>query len=498
MENSRSDSAIFSWIHKQFLVDRNNRFIGYIIFPLIALFATWMATYFDTDANTLALLIIVGLPLLLASLFSLKLGVMVVSVVSFLLLWVKRHVGELPVGIALDILTAILSLGLLIKLSRDKDWSWFKHPLSILLGVWILYSIVLFINPAAPNSLGWVYTIRTIALQGLLFFVALYAFDDFNFLKYFAGTIIVLSLLAALYGLYQELVGIPFFEMKWIYSDAVKYQLYFLNGRFRVFSFMSDPAIFGVIMATMSLFSFALAMGPWARKYKIFLLISSLIMFMAMLPSGTRTAYVLIPAGLLFLSFVSMNRWIILTTIIILGIGVSLIIVQPDNAVVSRVMSAFQPTTDASYQERLESQVFIQSYIQKHPIGSGLGTTGYWGQRFSPDTMLANFNPDSGYVRIAVEMGWIGLLILCALLFLGLFTGVKGYFRSLDREVRSYYLAFLVLLIAMVIASYAQLVFTQRPATELFFISLAAVVKLKTFEFSDFRESEEEADLMLE
>ncbi|MCP6423416.1 hypothetical protein NL463_29335, partial [Klebsiella pneumoniae] len=63
------------------------------------------------------------------------------------------------------------------------------------------------------------------------------------------------------------------------------------------------------------------------------------------------------------------------------------------------------------------NQKRIQPYILSHPIGGGLGATGVWGVRFAPYSFLANFPPDSGYVRVAVELGWIGLGIFCTLMF---------------------------------------------------------------------------------
>ena len=50
---------------------------------------------------------------------------------------------------------------------------------------------------------------------------------------------------------------------------------------------------------------------------------------------------------------------------------------------------------------RLENQRIIQPYIHSHPIGGGLGSTGIWGERFTPDSMLSSFAHDSGFVRIA-------------------------------------------------------------------------------------------------
>jgi len=71
-------------------------------------------------------------------------------------------------------------------------------------------------------------------------------------------------------------------------------------------------------------------------------------------------------------------------------------------------------------------------------MGGGLGATGAWGQRFAPNSYLASFPPDSGYVRVAVELGWIGLFIFCLLMFTILKTGINNYYLIKDPELKTY------------------------------------------------------------
>ena len=133
-------------------------------------------------------------------------------------------------------------------------------------------------------------------------------------------------------------------------------------------------------------------------------------------------------------------------------------------------------------QLRLENQAFIQPFIQSHPLGGGLGSTGIWGQRFSPNTLLANFPPDSGYVRTAVEQGWLGLLLYCTFLFVCLVVGIRNYMRTENPLIRNYYQAFLVVLFALVLTNYPQEAIILLPNSVVFYLSLAALVKLKEFD----------------
>ncbi|MGL1489090.1 hypothetical protein ACSTJG_25000, partial [Vibrio parahaemolyticus] len=78
------------------------------------------------------------------------------------------------------------------------------------------------------------------------------------------------------------------------------------------------------------------------------------------------------------------------------------------NQNILRFQSAFRPNNDASYRVRIFNQARIKPYIWSHPIGGGLGSTGEWGKKFAPNSYLANFPPDSGYVRTTVELGYVG------------------------------------------------------------------------------------------
>ena len=126
------------------------------------------------------------------------------------------------------------------------------------------------------------------------------------------------------------------------------------------------------------------------------------------------------------------------------------------NLAVYRFQSAFKPSEDASFQVRARNQKRIQPYILSHPFGGGLGATGVWGQRFAPYSYLASFPPDSGYVRVAVELGWVRLLIFCSLMFVILYTGIVAYYRIRDPELKTYCLAMILILFALNIGNYPQ------------------------------------------
>ncbi len=200
-----------------------------------------------------------------------------------------------------------------------------------------------------------------------------------------------------------------------------------------------------------------------------------MLCIMAMLFSATRGAYVLIPAGLVLFFILRFNKpilWLALVSAFVLGI---LINIPTSNSTLYRFQSAFKPSDDASFNLRAENQKKIQPYILSHPFGGGLGATGVWGVRFAPNSYLASFPPDSGYMRIAVEMGWIGLLLFCTLLFMILKTGIDTFYLLRNPELKAYCLAMTVVVFVLGIGSYPQEAIVQFPSNILFYLAAAII-----------------------
>ena len=152
---------------------------------------------------------------------------------------------------------------------------------------------------------------------------------------------------------------------------------------------------------------------------------------------------------------------------------VGLIFMPSHNQTITRFQSAFRPSDDASFNLRKINQKRIQPFIQTHPLGGGLGAVGEWGGKFSPGTLLGDFQPDSGYVRVAVELGWFGLLLFCALMFTILKTGINSYFKIKDPELKSYAPATVLIVFTLNIGNYPQEAIVQYPSNVYFYMVVA-------------------------
>jgi putative inorganic carbon (HCO3(-)) transporter len=159
-----------------------------------------------------------------------------------------------------------------------------------------------------------------------------------------------------------------------------------------------------------------------------------------------------------------------------------LVNVPTSNSTLARFQTAFRPNDDASYNVRKLNQKRLQPFIQTHPFGGGLGGSGIWGVRFAPNSFLAQFPPDSGYVRVAIELGWVGLLLICSIMFTSLYVGIKNFFTIKDPELKAICLSMILIVFAFSLANYPQEAIVQYPLSIYFYLVLAIITLTKIFD----------------
>ena len=426
------------------------------------------------------LAVFVGIPVVYGIIAYPEFGIAVFIIVSFLLNYASEFLpGDAPTGILLDVLTYLLIFGFFLKKKYENSWDYFKNPISYLVLVWLGYNFLEAVNPASPSILAWIYTVRTVGFLMLMFFVFVYQVRSIKYIRFLFKLWLFLCLLAAISGFQQENFGLMGFEKTWYYSDPLRLSFLFINGHLRKVAIFPDPVTFSynmVVASTMCICFFMLNIST-AKK----IILGCLIPFylLTMLYSGTRGAYVLLPAALALLAILKFNKKIV-TTVLAAGFVLVIVIFMPtSNATIKRFQSAFNPSKDASFNVRAENQRRIKPYILSHPIGGGLGSVGIWGRRFAPNSMLAKFPPDSGFVRVAVEMGWIGLLLFCTLMFVILKTGINNYFLIQNPELKTYCLAMILSIFVYNIGNYPQQALVQYPSNILFYLASALLVVTK-------------------
>jgi O-antigen ligase len=417
---------------------------------------------------------IIGIPLAYATIVYPEFGITILIIASFFINYASRFVPEdTPIGLIMDVLTYLLIIGFFVRQKKEKDWSRFNNPISWFILIWLGYNLLEIINPNSPTILEWIYTVRTVGFLMLMYFVFVFHIRSKQFLKFLIKLWLVLTFLSALSGFQQEYFGLFPFESSWLHRIPERFQLLFIGGHLRKWGLFSDPVVFAYNMVAAALLCIALILSSLKSKQKLALGILAAFFFMVMLYSGTRASYVIIPAAMVMLAILTFNKrvlFILVTAGLILG---ALIIIPTSNPTLARFQSAFKPSKDASFEERAKNQARIKPYILSHPIGGGLGSVGVWGQRFAPNSYLANFPPDSGYVRVAVEMGYVGLLLYCIFNFVIMYKGLNYYYLIKDPELKSYCLAMLLIIFAFDIGNYPQQAFIQYPSNILFYLAMA-------------------------
>lgn len=475
VKDKNARDTFWGRLKQWFWVEKLNNPVGIAVLLLISLIFGWLIVNMGMIAGVLILGALI-VPAVLYGIIAFPMfGIFVLMIMAYLLFAIMRLGLNFPLGTVMDGIQFLLILGFFIHQKTKPDWKVFNGPISLMILIWIGFNILEVINPTAESRLAWLYTIRSVAVVMLMYFVFMYQIKTVSAIRGVLLLWLGLAVIAALYGYKQEYIGFSDAEDGWLHSDPNIANLLFINGHWRKFSILSDPVAFSYNMVVSSIICIALltyVKEIW-KKAVLFGLIG--LFFSAMLFSGTRGAYVLLPATMvLFLILRFSSKVLIFTGIA--GVFILFLIVAPSsNPNIVRFQTAFQPSNDDSFNLRAQNQKRIQPYILAHPIGGGLGATGTWGERFAPHSYLAKFPPDSGYVRVAVELGWVGLLIFCSLMFFIMREGINNYYTIRNPELKTYCLAVLMIVFAYNIGNYPQEALVQFPSSIYFYLAVALI-----------------------
>jgi hypothetical protein len=369
--------------------------------------------------------------------------------------------GSLPIGMLYDCLVLINFLGLIMS-GKDFKQSWkqfTKSPIVLFMFIPLFYSMVEMFNPqtAGLNATN-IMAVRKFLEYVLILFMAYTIFDTYKMLRRYVFYMLGMATVCALYGCIQEWHGLFPFEMRFIMSNPLSFNLLFVGGTFRKFSTMSDPATFGIVMSACAVFFTILAFSEKNKLIRLTFIGCVILMILGLTYSGTRTAYATTIGGLGFFVFFNIDKPTIQKFAVAMVFLFLVLEFGPfsGNAAVRRFRSTFEGSKDESMNVRLKARAWLKPFLYSHPIGGGLGTTGFAGAANYPGNPLALFMPDSGYVLKAAETGWIGLFIVVILYFMILKTGIRGFFRTKDPTMKLYYSAATSAIMSFYLAEYTQ------------------------------------------
>jgi len=469
-----SNKGFKQTFNRLFFIEKLYNTTGIVLLSIVGIIIAVGTAFIGPIFGILLILIITVPPIVYCLVVYPKFGIVVLIVMAYMLFMLGQLGVEGPVGTLMDALQVLLILGVLIKNRKERNWAIFKSPVTIVIFIWLGYNILELGNPAAESRLAWLYTIRSVAIVALSYFVFMYHIRTIQFIRLIFIVWFILTIIGAVYGFKQEYIGFNAHEEAYVNSPGIP-ALLFIDGHWRKFSIFSDPVAFAYNMVMPSIFIICLVTMNMQLWKKIALGFLALIFLDAMLFSGTRGANILIPAALILFAILKYNKKILMYSCMG-GVFILILVNMPtSNPNLMRFQTAFKPNNDDSYNLRKRNQKSIQPYILTHPMGGGLGATGVWGQRFAPWSYLANFPPDSGYMRVAVEDGWLGLLLFCIFMFVILKTGINNFYLIQDPELKTYCLAMTLIVFAYNLANFPQEALVQFPSNILFYLWAALI-----------------------
>lgn len=472
----RFRQAPSAWLYEETVRKRMYSAFALSILSLVAAGLGVAAGLFSLQMMAIVAVGIAGLPIFLSCIFNLQFGLIMLMLLQFFILSLAKLYPGIPYGLSFDIVTVALLFGLFLKfVNTNETLPLARNPLAFLLLLWIGYATLQVLNPNAASRLAWLYTVRSYALIMLVYFVFLYAVDSVRFLWVILAFWMGIALLAALYGLQQHYFGLRGFEFNWLMARPDRFARHNVWGMIRKWSFLPGAMVYGLLMSLSGLTAFFLSRIVEKRWQRWLLLVLSAIMIWGMFPAGMRSAYFVLSISLTFYTIMKLDKRTIMIGLALLVAGLFLVFTPTQNSSIRAFQTAFLLQEDASFNVRESNWDMVQPQVRANPIGVGMGSTGVWGQRFSPHTFWADFPPDSGYVRVAVEMGWIGLIILMLILATAMKVGIASYFRIKNIQLKEIYLVLLSVLIGFIALNYPQEAVTTPPFVFLFLFILAMI-----------------------
>ena len=460
-------------IRKMLLIEKMKSPVGIILLLLFCTCITFVIAKSGVITGLLFVVVMIGMPLVYGIVAYPRFGIIVFLALAYFIMWLYKMGVDFPLGTLMDGMEGLFILSVFIQQKKNKDWFIFKGPVTTMILIWIGYNILEVANPSAESRMAWIYAIRTMAVVMFMYFIFLYYITTKKFIQLIFKLWIGLAFFAALYAFKQQFIGFFPFEETYLHSDPNVTLLLYIGGVWRKFSIFSDPVSFAYNMVTASLLCIGLLTGPLSTPKKVTLALLAMFFMVAMLYSGTRGAFVLVPVAMFLLAVLKYNKQVLIIMSIAAIFLAVLIYMPTGNQTLTRFQSAFKPSEDPSFNLRKINQKRIQPYIQTHPLGGGLGAVGEWGNRFTPNSYLGKFQPDSGYVRVAVELGWVGLGIFCVLMFTILKTGINNYYKIKDPQLKSYCLAVTLIVFALNFGNYPQEALMQYPTNVYFYLVVA-------------------------
>lgn len=392
----------------------------------------------------------------------------------------------IPTGLLPEFISYLTLLGLLGRQEYRKEITtqFWSNPIILWSVVMMIYYFLIFFNPAMGSKVGWFNFTRKQFSYSIFIVITFMLVNSRRSLIFVMRLWIIVSTIHALYACKQQWFGFAQFEYMWLISDPKRFDLFVNGGFVRRFGLVSDPASAGVLYACSCVLLLILGLRAKESWKRIVYFLLAIIHFLASSYTGTRTATLMIVAGMAFYCIITLYEKRTLIFSAVFGIGLMGLLFAPiyDNMIINRLRSTFEGSNDASQMARDINRKMVQPYVWSHPIGGGLNTAGLVGQTYNPGHYLSMIPPDSAYMQTMMEQGPIGLALLLIFYYVILRTGIKYFYRVRDHYIKTLYVANLVSIFTMLVGQFSQQAIGQYPSVLYFYAGLALLLKLHHFD----------------
>lgn len=346
---------------------------------------------------------------------------------SFFLTEIMRQgrISQLSIGFEVLTLWGFIAVALYSYLKKGEiKWEHSINMLTISYIPWLIFSVIQLSN-STTNQAGISTGIRVWIIRTTLLYLLLSVMTDRpKVLKIALDIVSVLMFFAVIKLLWQKYIGFNDAEMYWLFVEG-NARTHIISSGIRYFSYFSDAANFGGIMAASSLVYGIIGIHFPKSKRKfwyIFIAISSLL---SMFISGTRGAMVIPLVGMMLYCLLCKNVQIFLATALA-GICFytffALTTIGNENDYIRRARSAFSGSKDASMNVRLKNRKEIALFIEHNPFGAGFNgeIVKYWLNADGTYTK-GTLPPDSHFVLMWIQTGFGGLILyigICAIVII--------------------------------------------------------------------------------
>lgn len=428
---------------------------------------------------------IIGAIILYFCFFKPYIGFYIVTFIAFFAFYPSHLLNkEIPLSTLVEVLIWFLFLGSMRqKTSETARNKLFRSPVTILFLIYFGYYAIQFFNPELNVKTGYFFFIRKFLMFVLIYILGYRLINTpqkfRQYLKFWIG----MSVLGAMYGCYQQWFGYLPQELRFLQNNPVEYKLLFQGGQLRKISFFDGVVTFGVLSGSMCVITIILAIHFKEKRKRWLLILGSLFLALGMSYTGTRTTTVIIPMGISLYIIMTVREKRTLVTIFLSILAILTVLYAPiySNKTLNRMRSTFQ-SDEPSLEVRDYKRQLMQPYIYAHPIGGGVASTGTQSKRFNPNHPLAGFMPDSGFLQIALEIGYVGFgLTILWYLFI-LYQCIYIAFRLKNPEFKTYAIAISCCLLSIMVTQYAQASVGQLPSIIFFMSIISIVLRLREFE----------------